>query len=330
MIIRMKTKLRNLIKTISLLVIVVFSTTTIKAQGRNDVIEAYNQGAKAVQTDPQAAIKAFENVVSLSKQVGDSAADLRQKAIKVLPSLYYNVAANAYEGKKPTPEIIRAAKQAVAAAEKYDNPSTKQNANLILIKAYNNLAGEYFSKDDYKDALASFDSVLMINPDYASTIYNKALIYMKQANSDDFEKTIDLYISKMKPGTDDAKIKQASTLALGYFRASGSKSDQANKLDEALGLLNKAAKYGEDKDLFYFFAEVYNKQKAFDKGLEYAQKGLALETGAEESKAKFYFQIALAQEGKGQTAMACESFKNATYGVFAAPSKAKRANLKCK
>jgi tetratricopeptide (TPR) repeat protein len=323
-------KPRNLIKTVSFLVVLVISTATIKAQGRNDVIKAYNEGAAAVQTDPQAAIKAFENVVILSKQVGDSAADLRQKAIKVLPSLYYNVASDALTAKKPASEVIVAAKKAVAAADKYDNPSTRQNANLILIKAYNNLAGEYFSKDDYKSALASFDSVLMINPDYASTIYNKALIYLKQGNSDDFEKTIDLYISKMKPGTDDAKIKQASTLALGYFRASGSKADQANKLDEALASLNKAAKYGDDKDLFYFFAEVYNKQKAFDKGLESARKGLALETGAEEPKAKFYFQIALAQEGKGQTAEACASFKNATYGVFAAPSKVKLNNLKCK
>jgi len=323
-------ELRKIIKAISFIVVLVFSTTTIKAQGRNDVIKAYNEGAGAVQTDPQAAIKAFENVVSLSIQVGDSAADLRQKAIKVLPSLYYNVASDAFTAKKPASEVILAAKKAVAASEKYENPTTKQNANSILIKAYNNLAGEYFSKDDYKNAIASFDSVLMINPDYSSTIYNKALIYMKQANSDDFEKTIDLYITKMKPGTDDAKIKQASTMALGYFRASGSKADQADKLDEALGFLNKAAKYGEDKDLFYYFAEVYNKQKDFDKGSDYAQKGLILETGAPEAKAKFYFQIALAQEGKGQTAEACESFRNASYGVFAAPSKVKMANLKCK
>lgn len=322
--------LRKKIKAISFIVVLVFSTTTIKAQGRNDVIKAYNEGAGAVQTDPQAAIKAFENVVTLSKQVGDSAADLRQKAIKVLPSLYYNVASDAFTAKKPASEVILAAKKTVAASEKYENPTTKQNANSILIKAYNNLAGEYFSKDDYKNALASFDSVLMINPDYSSTIYNKALIYMKQANSDDFEKTIDLYITKMKSGTDDAKIKQASTMALGYFRASGSKADQADKLDEALGFLNKAAKYGDDEDLFYYFAEVYNKQKNFDKGSDYAQKGLALETGTPEAKAKFYFQIALAQEGKGQTAEACESFRNASFGVFAAPSKVKRANLKCK
>ena len=321
---------KNLIKTVCFLVVLVFSASTVKAQGRNDVIKAYNEGAKLVQTDPEAAIKAFEKAVNLSKQVGDSAADLNQKAIKVLPGLYYNVASRAFTEKKPSSEIISDTKKAIAVSVKYDNPSIKQNADNLLTKTYNNMAIEYFTKNDYQNALASFDSVLMINPDYSSAIYNKALIYLKQANSDEFEKTIDSFIGKMKPGIDSAKIKQASSMALVYFRASGSKADQADKLDEALGFLNKAAKYGDNKDLFYFFAEVYNKQKAFDKGLEYAQKGLALETGAEEPKAKFYFQIALAQEGKGQTAEACESFKNANYGVFAAPSKVKRSNLKCK
>ncbi len=64
-------------------------------------------------------------------------------------------------------------------------------------------------------------------------------------------------------------------------------------------MLTKASKYGDDKDLFYYFADVYNKQKNFDKGTEYAQKGLALETGGPDAKAKFYFQLALAQAGKG-------------------------------
>ena len=82
--------------------------------------------------------------------------------------------------------------------------------------------------------------------------------------------------------------------------------------------------------VIYYFAEVYNKQKVFDNGLDCAQKGLGHETGDVEVKAIFYFQVALAQEGKGQTVEACESFKNASYGIFAAPSKAKQANLKCK
>ena len=82
--------------------------------------------------------------------------------------------------KRLTSEIIRAAKNAAATAERYDNSSFKQNADVILVKAYNAMAGYYFSKDDYKGALAAFDSILMINPDYSSAIYNKALIYIKQ------------------------------------------------------------------------------------------------------------------------------------------------------
>ena len=54
-----------------------------------------------------------------------------------------------------------------------------------------------------------------------------------------------------------------------------------------------------------------------------------LETGDAEAKAKFYFQLALAQKGKGQTAEACASFKSAMFGAFAEASKAERTNLKC-
>jgi hypothetical protein len=55
--------------------------------GRNDVITAYNEGAKAMQTDTRAAIDAFEKVITLSDQVGEDAADLRQKAVQVLPGM---------------------------------------------------------------------------------------------------------------------------------------------------------------------------------------------------------------------------------------------------
>lgn len=303
--------------------------SNLQAQDRNEVIKAYNEGATAMKTDPPAAIKAFENVITLADKVGESAADLKQKAVQVLPGLYTNIAVNALSQKKPVPEIMKAAKSAVAAAEKYGTPAHKENASKVMVQAYNAMAAGYFGQNDLNNALAAFDSALSINPNYISAIYNKAMIYVKQNNADSFEQTIDSYIEKVKAANDEAKVKQASTMALEYFRSSGSKANQANKLDDALALLNKAAKYGDDKDLFYYFADVYNKQKNFDSGLEYANKGLALETGEAEAKAKFYFQMGLAQEGKGLTADACASFRNALFGAFAAPSKAKRTNLKC-
>jgi len=301
----------------------------LRSQELNDVIKVYNDGAKASQTDPGAAITAFENVITMSAKVGDSANDLKQKAMQVLPGMYVKVALNSINDKKPAADVIRAAKAASQAADKYNNPSAKDNAKKILSQGYYNLGIEFFNKKDYANALSSFDSLLAINPGYPAAIYNKALVYRNQNNSDGFEQNIDQYIDKVKSANDTLKAKQASKLALEYFRALGSQADQGNKLEEALNLLNKAAKYGQDKDSYYFFADVYNKQKNFDKGDENAQKGLALETGTPDAKAKFYFQLGLAQAGKGKTAEACASFKNAMYGPFAEPSKAERKNLKC-
>ncbi len=303
--------------------------SNLNAQTRNDVVNVYNEGAKAMQTDPKAAIEAFEKVVVLSDQVGETAADLKQKAVQVLPGLYVKVASATLTEKKPSAETIKAAKNAASAAEKYGSKTGKENAMKILVQGYYNLGTEYFTKKDFGNALLTFDSLLVINPDYINAIYNKALIFRNQNNSAAFEENIDIYLGKVKSTNDTVKVQQASKLALEYFRASGSRANQANKLDEAIDMLNKAAKYGDDKDLFYYFADVYNKKKDFDKGAEYAQKGLALETGANEAKAKFYFQLALAQEGKGQTTDACASYKSAMFGAFAEPSKVQRTNLKC-
>lgn len=316
-------------KVAGILVVSVSMITVAMAQDRNAVIQAFNEGAKASQTDVPAAIKAFETAITLADQVGETAADLKQKASAALPGLYVKLVSAAITEKKPAPEIMKAARTAVAIAEKYGTQVHKDNASKILVQAFNVQAVGYFSKNDFPNALLTFDSLLAVNPENINAIYNKALIYIKQNNSDSFEQTIDTYLEKVKAANDEPKTKQASALALGYFRGAGSKANQAEKLDDALAQLTKASKYGDDKDLFYYYSDIYNKKKNFDKGLEYAQRGLDLETGAAEAKAKFYFQLGLAQEGKGMTAEACSSFKNSAFGPFAEPSKIQLKNLKC-
>ncbi len=310
-------------------VIYAFSSLTLNAQDRNEVIAVYNEGAKAIQTDVPAAIAAFEKVITLSDQVGETANDLKQKAVQVLPGLYYKLAATAYNEKKPAAEIIAASKLAGAMAEKYGSKAHGENANKILVNGYYKMASEFFSADDYDNAILAFDSVLTLNPDHIASIYNKALIYRNRNEADSYEQTVDLFLSKLDPEKDADKATQAKGSALEFFRAAGSKANSANNLDEALTLLTKAAKYGDDKNLFYFFADVYNKKSNFAEGAAYAQKGLDLETGDAEAKAMFYYQLAVAQVGQGNTAAACESFKNAQYGPFAEAAKAQRTNLKC-
>ena len=210
---------------------------------RNDVIASYNTGAKAMQTDVPAAIAAFENVVTLSDQVGETAADLKQKAVQVLPGLYVKAASNALTAKKPAQEVIQAAKKALAASEKYNNAANKENATKLMVAGYYNKGTELFTAKDYENSLKSFDSLLVLNPNYTAAIYNKALIYRSQNNTAAFEESVNSFISKLDTVKEADKVKQASTMTLEYFRAAGSQANQAGKLDEALESLNKAAKY---------------------------------------------------------------------------------------
>ncbi len=304
-------------------------STGLNGQDRNDVIAVYNEGAKAMQTDVQAAIEAFEKVISLSGEVGESADDLKQRAVQVLPGLYYRAAAAAFNEKKPAGEIIATSKLAIEMAEKYGNETHKENARKVLVNGYYKMATELFSANDYDNALLAFDSVLTLNPDHIASLYNKSLIYRNRDEAEPYEETIDLFLEKLNPESDAERMAQAKNSALEYFRSAGSKANNAEKLDEALELLGKAAKYGDDKTLFYFFADVYNKKNNFTQGAEYAQKGLDLETGDAEAKAMFYYQLGVAQSGRGQTPAACESFKKALYGPFAEAAKAQRTNLKC-
>ena len=140
-------KMKIMRKIAGILIVSAIIGTNLNAQTRNDVINAYNEGAKTMQTDVKAAIEAFEKVVVLSDQVGETAADLKQKAVQVLPGLYVKLASNSLSEKKPAPETIKAAKKAAAASEKYGSAPNKENATKILVQGYYNLGYRILYKE---------------------------------------------------------------------------------------------------------------------------------------------------------------------------------------
>ena len=299
------------------------------AQEKNDAINAFNASVELMKIDPDAAIASFEDCIKICEQVGDSAFEIQFKAEQVLPGLYYQKAANLLTVDKKTDESLVAAKKTLQVAEKYDNQNVMENTRKIMIQAYSDMASAFVDNKEYEKAIQAYDSLLMINPEHLTVLYNKALIYRGMNNGLKFEEAIDVYIAKLNTVGDTVKTEQAGKIACDYFRIAGSKANQANKLTDAIALLNKASKYGADKNVYYQYANIYNKQKKYTLAAENALKGLALETGSAEDKAKFYYELGSAQAGKGETAKACASFKNSMYGVFIEASKGQRTNLKC-
>jgi tetratricopeptide (TPR) repeat protein len=300
------------------------------AQEKNDAINLFNQGVEQMKTNDPKAVETFEKCVALCEQIGDSAADVKTKAITVIPDLYYKKAYNLLTVDKNISGSLKASKETMVVAEKYNDPNVKESTQRLMIQAYTNMASGFVTAKDNANAIAAFDSVLMINPGHAPSLYNKALMYRGLDNPAKFTESIDLYIAKLKESGDTSKLDQANKVARDYFRIAGGKANQANKLSEALSSLNTALKYGTDNNVHYQLASVYNKQKKFSQAAENAEKGLALDAAATpEGKAKYYYELGTAQAGLGKTSEACESLSNAMYGPFLQAAKAQRTNMKC-
>jgi len=299
------------------------------AQDKNSAIKAFNESVDLMKTDPVSAIESFENCIKVCEQVGDSANDIKAKAVKVLPDLYYQKASDLLLVDKKISESIGASKKAIEIANKYDDTAVVANTNKIMIQAYSAM-GSTLAPTDANKAIMAYDSALAINPHHQASLYNKALIYRKMNNAEKFGQTIDQYIDELKPDEEEQKIAQANKLALDFYKTAGGKANQANKTADALSMLNTSLKYGTDKTVYYYFADIYNKQKKYSDAAINAQKGLDMETGDSDAKAKYYFQLGLAQKGKGDKAAACETFSNALFGQFAAAAKAEKTNLQCK
>lgn len=292
----------------------------------NDAASAYNEGIGLMKTDLGAAIQAFDKSIQISEQVGDSALAIKEKATQLLSDSYFQIAYKLYSTEKKPVEAIQAGKTSLDIAKKYNVEKNIEKSEKFIAQLYGIMGSTSFKEKTYENAVAYFDSALMVNPDNISMLFNKALVFKTQENGEQFGKTIDLFIEK----ADTAQASKAQKLAMEYYRVEGNKANAANKLNEALDLLNASLKYGTDKDVYYALANVYNKQKKFDEGLASAEKGLAMETGNAEEKAKFYYELAVAQAGKGMTEEACNSFSNAKFGTFIEASKAQMTNLKCK
>jgi tetratricopeptide (TPR) repeat protein len=312
--------------------IAIISTSAILAQApeKNDAINAYNAGIGLMKAaNAAAAIDSLEYAVKVCETIGDSATELKNKILMVIPGAYLDKASKLLTDKK-VPESILACKTALAIAEKNENTKAKERAQKVIVSAYFTLGNTLFSSKEFDKALLAYDSCLQINENYNKAILNKALVYSKMENIAKYGETLEAYFEKSKSIGDTAQFATARKQALSFYKQAGIGAVKANKLADAATNFNLAFKYGVDIDIYYRLADVLNKQKKFADAEVNAQKGLDLETGAPEAKAKFYYVLAEAKVGKGELDKACEAFKNAQFGPFVEAAKAQIKNNKCK
>lgn len=294
-----------------------------------DAAAYFNQSIELMKVDLPLAIQKLDSCLILCNIIGDSALEIRAKAEPFMCDLNLRYAGNLYYDQKQKEKALIAARQTLSLCEKYQNEEIGSKTKKLLSQIYSSIGSAYFSAKEYNKAIVAFDSAYYFDPKLSSMLLNKAIAYRALKNLDAFVENIDKFISIATQEGDSSQVKKAQKMAIEYLRAEGSRANAQNKIKEADALLIKALSYGEDKDAYYYLADVSIKLKKYNDAIEYAQKGLAMETGSNEDKAKYYYALGTAYLALGKKDDACDAFKNAAFGKFAQAAKAQMVNNKC-
>ena len=175
---------------------------------------------------------------------------------------------------------------------------------------------------NYADALNSFNEGINTLKDNARNHLGRALALAKLDRDDDAEKAYEQAITLAEKANERKVLTLAKkNLSVLYFRtaAEGVKADPptSSGARAALGALDKAKAAGiEDPTMHYYYARAYSALGRYAEAVSAAETGAEAQRGGPADKAKYYYEIGLAQKALGNDAAARAAFENATYGTF--------------
>lgn len=292
-------------------------TIIATGQTKNEAIEAYNKAIDLKATDPGAAIKAYEEAIKISSELGEEGEEIKGLAELELSPLYYEVALKLYRERKIA-EAITGFETAVNMSEKYNDKDIKSRSENVLHQLYFSRGNELFRANEDAEAIGLFDKALAINPNYARAFLGKALVYRKQEKTTEFAEAMDMAIETGLLSNDDKTVSTAESTARDYFIVRAVRAKDRKDYSEAIELAQTSLKYDKSfAETYFLIAVIANIQKRWDDSIEAGKKGLELLNSADENdKAKYYFELGNAYAGKGDTALACESFREASVGTY--------------
>lgn len=296
--------------------IIVFTTGFggIWAQTVNEVVETYNMGAEAMNDgELESAITYFEETVALVDEVGPDAEEYRFKAESVLPGLHYRLAMDAFKADEYK-NAVEKMKETVEVAETYNDEGIKQKAESYIPQFLYAHGNQFYKAKEWDKAIAKYKQTVELDPEYINAYFRLALIYR---NMNDNEKMIEYFDQVIENGpSGNSTVEKAERVLKAHFLKNAQQAINTNDFAVAADNLNNALKYGADEDVYYYLALSYNGMEEWDKAIENALKAVEMSDGSDSEKARFYYELARAYTGKGNTDSACEAYANAAHGKF--------------
>jgi tetratricopeptide (TPR) repeat protein len=295
------------IKLLSIAVALFGITMVSSAQTVQDVADARNKGSELMAAgNLEGAITEFEKCVELAKQVGEDAEEYSMLVESALPGLYLQNAKNILNAKDYN-AALQALEATIAAAEKYNNAGVKTEAEKSIPQIYYALGATEYSAKNWDAAIPLLEKAIALDPNSARSYFLMGFCYQELKNEDKMAENYKLAIEKGNAIGDQTSANNAKTKLFAYYYTPGAQAKNAQKWDEAIALLSKAAEVDDtNPTIFQALSSCYNSKKNWDNAISNGEKALELNPKATDG---IYYELGLAYTGKNNTAKACECFK---------------------
>jgi tetratricopeptide (TPR) repeat protein len=303
-----------------------FFAADAQAQDRRTmVIERYNEAQElAGARNFDEAIELLEEVIDLSEGEAELT-DMVARATNLLPRVFMSrasVAFQQFQQQQNLENINRAItrfEEALTAGEKYNSEEVVTQSRGSLPQLLYMKSIVQFRAEDYDSAIATLDEAIRLNANYALAYYQKGVVIKAKDrnNIDEYTQWYDRAITIGEQFNDEQTVQRAKNAMRDELIYQGVQAKDNRQFTRAIDLLERVANYDDaSANANYRLAEVQNLRQNWDPAIRYANRALELESGSVVDRAKIYFELGVAYQGKGDVARACEAYTSAAHGQF--------------
>jgi tetratricopeptide (TPR) repeat protein len=302
-----------------IIAVILFTSISINlsAQTLDDAGAAFNAGIQFSKDLKYAeAAASYEQTISICKKIGDEAMELQIKAEQQLPGTYFNLAKGFFEAKNFN-EAIPNFQKSLDYANQMGETKTADASKTYLAGIYYALGNQELKNEAPDAAIENYNKALSYKEGYYKAFYGLGLAYKKKDNLPLMKENLDKAIAMA--GDDTKIIGNAKDAATSAYQKAGALALQSGKYSVAVENLVASQEYNNTEPRTWFYLTVaYNGLAKWDDAIAAANKALELQT---EDKSDIYFELAKAQENKGDKVNACANYKQVTGGNNAAAAK---------
>ncbi len=306
---------------------------SISAQTLTDVINEFNVGVDKVNNQEyDASLEHFNQVLLLAETVGDSAAEMKANAEKLIPASYYKQA-KMFLKRSQYDNAIPYLENTITTATLYDNNAeSKQKANKYLMQSYVREAQHNYKNKAYNESLAFYDKALAMKENLYQAHLGKGMVYKDMDEIDSMleefaiakEGALARNDTKTIGTANKAIDKYFNTIIKEEFEAIDPEEPEYEYVVEACA--NALNANPDNARAYYYLASIYNKKIEFDLAIESAQKGLSSETEAVWISA-LNFELGNAFQNTAEYDKACETLKKVMEEPFLTRAEKKMGSL---